>query len=141
MNKKEVLLLALSGGHRFSPVQVQKLFFLIDKNVGAQIGGPFFNFSPYDYGPFDKAVYNELSSLKDTGLIEVYDNSHPSQRCYLLSKAGEVEAEDVLKRQQPQVVDYILSLSRFVRSLSFKDLVSAIYKAYPDMKINSIFAE
>ncbi len=141
MNKKEILLLGLKGGYRFSPVQVQKLFFLIDKNIAPQIGGPFFNFSPYDYGPFDKAVYNELSLLKEDGLVEVSGNTNPSQRYYYLSKAGEEKAGDILKRQQSQVVDYITALSIFVRSLSFKELVSAIYKAYPDMKINSIFAE
>ena len=89
MDKKEVLLLGLSGGHRFSPVQVQKLFFLIDKNAGVQIGGPFFNFVPYAYGPFDKTVYTELKLLADSGLIEISYNSRPSQRYYQLSQAGE----------------------------------------------------
>ena len=33
----------------------------------------------------------------------------------------------------------IEQVSKFVRSLSFEQLVSAIYKAYPRMKANSVF--
>lgn len=41
MNKRELLLVALGSGGKYShtPVQVQKLLFLIDKNVGERIGG------------------------------------------------------------------------------------------------------
>ena len=37
------------------------------------------------------------------------------------------------------VMSYIKEVSKFVRALSFADLVSAIYKAYPEMKANSVF--
>lgn len=36
---------------------------------------------------------------------------------------------------------YIGKVSTFVRTRSFNDLVSAIYKAFPEMKANSIFRE
>jgi hypothetical protein len=44
-------------------VQVQKLFFLLDENIAADLGGRQFSFEPYDYGPFDRAVYSELELL------------------------------------------------------------------------------
>ena len=34
---------------------------------------------------------------------------------------------------------YIRSASNFVRNHSFSKLVSAIYKAYPEMQANSVF--
>jgi uncharacterized protein len=37
--------------------------------------------------------------------------------------------------------EFIGDMSRFVRTRSFKDLVSAIYKAFPEMRVNSVFRE
>ena len=141
MQRKEIILLGMAGGHRFSPVQVQKLFFLIDKNIGARVGGPFFSFTPYDYGPFDKAVYAELEKLKNEDLVEIVNGAQPSMRYYQLSKEGEIFAEEIRSKNPVDISSYVETLSRFVRSLSFKDLVSAVYKAYPDMKANSVFTE
>ena len=55
----------------FAPVQVQKLFFLIDQDVAGPVGGPFFNFEPYDYGPYDKDVYRQLEMLEVEGLVYI----------------------------------------------------------------------
>jgi hypothetical protein len=38
-----------------------------------------------------------------------------------------------------KAIAYIRQASEFVRSLSFTQLVSAIYKAYPEMRENSVF--
>jgi hypothetical protein len=141
MNKKEILLLSLSGGYRFSPVQVQKLLFLIDKNLPDTAGTPFFNFQPYDYGPFDKDVYLELEGLSKEGLVEIYQEHLSGHRWYALTPEGAKKAQDLAARLDAKSADYIEKLSEFVRSLSFRDLVSAIYKAYPETKINSVFAE
>jgi uncharacterized protein YwgA len=141
MNKKEILLLSLSGGYRFSPVQVQKLLFLIDKNLPDTAGTPFFNFQPYDYGPFDKDVYLELEDLSKEGLVSISQEHLSSHRCYALTPEGNKKAQDVAARLDTKNAHYIRKLSEFVRSLSFRDLVSAIYKAYPETKVKSVFAE
>jgi uncharacterized protein YwgA len=141
MNQREILLVSLLGGYSFSPVQVQKLLFLVDKNLPRTIGAPFFNFQPYDYGPFDKNVYLELENLSKEGLVEIsYENS-ASQRWYTLTLQGNKKAQDIAAQLDSKNADYIKSLSDFVRRLSFCDLVSAIYKAYPETKVKSVFAE
>ena len=64
--RQELVLAALAAGEsnsELSPVQAQKLFFLIDQNVSASIGGQQYNFQAYDYGPFDRAVYSDLDWL------------------------------------------------------------------------------
>ena len=63
--------LATARGGKFAPVQIQKLFFLIDENLADRIGGPYFAFEPYDYGPFDKSVYRELEALAIAGLVAI----------------------------------------------------------------------
>ena len=64
-HRRRVVLAALACKDRaaFAPVQVQKLFFLLDENVADELGGRQFDFQPYYYGPFDREVYAELQTL------------------------------------------------------------------------------
>ena len=65
MDQKNIILasMAASDGATHTPVQIQKLLFLIDKKLSDELGGPFFNFIAYDYGPFDKEIYKLLEEL------------------------------------------------------------------------------
>jgi len=139
MDRRSVVLAALAPalGAAHTPVQVQKTLFLIDKEIPALLGGPFFDFRPYDYGPFDKDVYNTLEALKRDGLVEV--EVGPGLRRYRLTEAGQRDGSKLLQVIDPRASKYINDVSKFVRSLSFDQLVAAIYKAYPDMKANSVF--
>jgi hypothetical protein len=52
LTRKELVLAGLAAGGRyatFSPAQVQKLFFLIDREAAHWVDGPHFGFMPYDY--------------------------------------------------------------------------------------------
>ena len=59
--------LSTAGGAEWTPVQLQKIFFLLDQTIGPALGGPKFNFEPYDYGPFDAEVYRRVEALQATG--------------------------------------------------------------------------
>jgi uncharacterized protein len=80
MDRQSLLLAALaaSDGATHSPVQVQKLFFLLDSEIPSYTGGPHFHFIPYDYGPFDAAVYDELANLEEQGFVVI--EREPSTR-------------------------------------------------------------
>ena len=54
INRKELVLatLAAADGARFTPVQLQKAIFLLDRNLPADLLDTKFGFVPYDYGPF-----------------------------------------------------------------------------------------
>ena len=61
LNQADVIAAAFAAagpGAAFDPIRVQKLLFLIDREASDQIGGPFFDFQPYHYGPFDRAIYS-----------------------------------------------------------------------------------
>ena len=137
MNRRGLVLAALAttGGAPLTPVQVQKLFFLIDREAAHLVDGPHFRFQPYHYGPFDKSVYQQLEALQREGLVDI----HP--RSYSLTPEGQREGEAHLERLHPKAKEYIQRVSAFVRRLSFSALVSAIYKAYPEMRANSVFQE
>ena len=73
MERQDFILATLCSNpeHKYSPVQLQKLFFLIDRLLSKKIGKEFFHFEPYHYGPFDQAVYEELNILYIKDLIEI----------------------------------------------------------------------
>ncbi len=140
--RQKVVLAALAAdpGAKFAPVQVQKMFFLMDENIAKEFGRKHFNFEPYDYGPFDKSVYDELESLSRLGLVAVENPESRAQRRYALSIEGQDLGAEALGSFSEKASEYVAQLSKWVRSLSFAELVGAVYRAYPRMKENSIFS-
>jgi uncharacterized phage-associated protein len=141
MTREQIVLAALasSNGATHTPVQVQKLLFLIDKQIPLAVHGPHFNFEPYDYGPFDSQVYDTLDHLNSEGLIETEFSANLRWKKYRTTEAGLEQGNRILGQLDTNTAEYIRELSSWVRGLSFADLVSSIYNAYPEMKVNSIF--
>jgi uncharacterized protein len=140
-HRQKFMLAALAADRAgsFAPVQVQKLFFLLDKNLAADFGGPQFNFEPYDYGPFDRAVYSELETLAQNGLVAIEAAPGASRRKFSLTAAGYDAGQAVFGQLNARARDYMMTVSAWVRSLGFAELVGSIYKQYPEMKANSVF--
>ena len=142
LNKEQVVLAALASaaGEVFTPVQIQKLLFLLEKRLWPNHKlGPYFDFAAYDYGPFDADVYVVLENLQKKGLVEIFNKPHLRWNKYKSTTKGAAEGEAVLQSLGENVRNYFQALSEFVRRLSFAELVGAIYKAYPEMKVNSVF--
>jgi hypothetical protein len=140
MERQNLVLAALAAGGEnasYWPVQVQKLLFLVDREASALVNGPHFEFKPYDYGPFDRAVYVELESLSAQGLVKMQDTGR--YRVYTLSPEGYRRGIDSLRGLGESARVYIEQAARWVRGLNFQQLVAAIYNRYPDMKVNSVF--
>jgi hypothetical protein len=140
MTRSEILLAGLAAGGEnatYTPVQVQKLFFLLDWEASAALGGPFFKFVPYDYGPFDQAVYAGLDDLARRNLASIQNTGR--YRVYGLAQAGHQEGRRLLMTMQPSAREYVSNVANWVRQLSFQQLVAAIYNRYPEMKVNSVF--
>jgi len=139
------MMMAPAGTAMHTPVQVQKLAFLIDQLLGEAIGGTGFDFKPWHYGPFDKAVYRALEGLERENLVEINDMSaqmQPTQ--YRLTASGESEGADlleVLRDRDPDAAEYIETLSNWVGEQSFASLLRAIYARFPEMAINSVFKD
>jgi hypothetical protein len=142
MTRQQFMLavLAAGNGEAHNSVQVQKLFFLIDRKVPARVGGPWFDFQPDAYGPFDKAVATELRALEGQGLVAV-SRERPPSRTYRLTAEGLAEGQKHLAELPPETAEYIRRLSEWVRRLSFFALVTSIYREFPEMRVNAVFQE
>lgn len=138
MDVKDLVLAALAaGGQRavYNPTHVQKLFFLIDRELAAWVDGPYFNFQPYHYGPFDRKVYDVLTTLAAKSLVTIHqENEFP---VYALTDQGQFEGYACLSKQSDEVVRCLTQCARWVRTQSFQSLLTEIYARYPDMTVNS----
>ncbi|MEE9465711.1 MAG: hypothetical protein V3W14_09105 [Candidatus Neomarinimicrobiota bacterium] len=142
LDKEQLVLavLATADGGSFEPVQIQKLLFLIDERLSRSLGRKYFHFKPYDYGPFDSAVYRVLERLETQGHVEIYPGDGATRRQYRASNSGKDIGDEYLRSLPGKLDEKIVELSRFVRSLSFSDLISAIYNEFPKMRVNSVFS-
>lgn len=141
VTRQDIVLAGLAAAGQnasFTPVQIQKLFFLIDREIGALVDGPHFSFEPYDYGPFDHSVYREIEGLRAQNWTTVERGQYTRE--YALTDDGYREGTGRLQQMPAVAREYLVNAARWVRSLSFSQLVSAIYQHYPDMKAKSIFS-
>ena len=144
MRRKDwtLLVIAAARGESVSPVQLQKALFLIAENLtpGQRGTTSFYHFVAYDYGPFDQTAYADAEVLEREGLIRIYSQPY-RYRVYVSTPTGSNRAEVLRQELAVEVVEYLDRVVDWVRSLSFNDLVRAIYRSYPQMKVNSVFAE
>lgn len=139
LTRDDVVLAAMAPaeGRPHTPVQLQKLLFLIDENISGVLGGRKFDFIPYAYGPFDRAIYDVLKSLRNSGFaLEVPNHTWTD---WSLTVEGQRRGHEALQSLPSRAREYIKEASMFVRKLSFSELVAAIYRAYPQMRVNSVF--
>lgn len=141
LSNKDWLLISLAASKlgRMTPVQVQKTLFLLGKEAPKHVGPDFYQFEPYDYGPFNSTVYRDLESLAEDGAIAV--EPMPMQRwpIYAITPAGEQRAAVAKQHLEAKTVEFVSAVVNWVTSLNFPDLVRAIYARYPDFKVKSVF--
>jgi uncharacterized protein YwgA len=138
MEPKDLLLACLSvaGKESYQPVQIQKLVFLLqDRGLKETV----FNFVPFDYGPFDPQIYVKLEELSDEGFVEILGESFAKNRRYKLKPEGYEKANAAFNKLSKENQEFIVRLYRWMKKLTFAQLVGAVYADYPDMRKNSVF--
>lgn len=144
LSRDEVTLvvLAFADGGSFTPVQIQKAMFLAsDKVASAFRRDSRYEFQPYDYGPFDRQVYSDVEGLERRGLSQINQQPGNRWRTYAASSRGIAEGRRLAQQLSAEQQEILVTIVRLVRSLSFNDLVSAIYRAYPNMRERSVFRD
>lgn len=137
------VLLALDAAEQKSltPVQLQKSLFILGMRRRHSLTGPFYNFRAYHYGPFDADVYRDSDALIEEGFVELHESRHATVRAYALSGAGRNAALAAKDAVSNDLVHYLHDVVLWAQSLSFDELVRAIYDAYPEMRVNSLFRD
>jgi hypothetical protein len=141
MTKRDWTLLAIAAaeGEPLTPVQLQKALFLLGKMKPGSVGRHYYKFIPYNYGPFDGSIYRDAESLAGDGYVAIQPSQQGKWVQYAATARGSLIAKQLEAAADPSAADYLRRVVVWVRSLSFQDLVKAIYTHYPEYKANSVF--
>ena len=139
--RQDWLLLALSKspGGVMSPVQIQKSMFLFGQEVGSLVGPEFYSFEPYDYGPFDAAIYLDLRRLMNEGHVRGEWSPDRSWKNYTITRSGRNVVLALERDADPRLTEFLGRIVDWVKGQSFSDLLRSVYAAYPEFAVNSVF--
>ena len=143
LTRQDWLLLALakSPGGTMSPVQVQKALFLFGQEVGGSLGTQFYSFEPYDYGPFDAAIYVDLRRMTSLGHVRGEWSPGRGWKNYTITGPGREAARELESDADARLAAFLERIVAWVRARSFSELLRSVYAAYPEFAVNSMFRE
>lgn len=144
MNPTDTTLLAIACAPRpLQPVQLQKSLFLLARKTPRDMlaEGARYDFKAYDYGPFDSQIYNDAEQLEQQGLVTIRKPPETRYKEFTATAAGKARADLLKQEMAPQVYNYLRDLVTYTQSVTFNQLVGAIYREFPDMKENSVFRD
>ncbi len=133
-SRKDIVTAALAAGGSeaaLDVIRLQSLVFLIDEVVSERIGGPFFSFEPYHYGPFDHQIIAVISAMVTEGDACI-DASGTT-----LTRAGRHQGDAMLCSFPEPVADYFQRAARWVRFVPLRPMLAAIDREFPEMTANN----
>lgn len=141
LQNKDWTLLAISAaqGESLTPVQLQKSLFLMGQNAPWAVGRSYYHFSPYNYGPFSQRVYTDAEVLARDGLVRIERRPGQSWVEYSATPVGLRKAAEIERQVPSSAAEYLRSVVAWAHGLTFGELVSAIYSAFPEQRVNSVF--
>ena len=141
LTRQDWLLLALSKspGGALSPVQIQKALFLFNQEAGGSIGTEFYSFEPYDYGPFDAAIYVDLRRMMNGGHVRGEWRPGRRWKSYTITRHGRRAALVLEHDADARLTEFLGRIVVWVKGRSFSDLLRSVYAAYPEFAVNSVF--
>lgn len=110
-----------------SHLEMVKWCFLLATEMPSKGGDSFYQFVPYQYGPFSFALFQEMNKLIEEGLIKL-----PDKKSW--SATGHYDCVDDLKSQ---VRTDIFDIVKIFGNQKIDDVVEHIYTKYPYYTINS----
>ena len=137
MKREDLLLkiIAAAGGERLTPVQLQKVAFLVGKQFANDLPD-YYEFEKYHYGPFCVDLYRDAEALQRDGLISITLNPRGGWKEFAATPKGiEVGVEE----NPGRVASFIAERVTWAMDMSFQELVRAVYRSHPQYRENSVF--
>ena len=144
MNREEWVVLALdcAGNQALTPAQLQKSLFLLGKEMPDNLGTPdFYKFSPYNYGPFCKQIYDDAEALAERGIATILREPGVQYLQYALTPDGRDAARGIRNQADRRSVVYLEQVVNWAKRKTFSELVRSIYQKYPEFRQNSVFQD
>ena len=129
LKRQRILLHLLKRADKpLTRIELTKWCFLLRHEMPSQGGSSFFDFVPYQYGPFSFSMYQELDKLAAQSFVET-----PDDKSVVLTPLGESEASSPSDVAQ----DVEVLASRF-RGMSTNRLLDYVYDRFPEFTVNSV---
>jgi uncharacterized protein YwgA len=143
MRREDWLLLLLGfkgqdSSPSLDPVRIQKGMFLVAKESGLPETETY-QFVAYNWGPYSRALRNDLGLLVNQGYAQARDVPGYSWKRYALTEAGIDRARELLNESPADAARAVAEIKRRVTGMSFTKLLDDVYAAYPDYAVNSLF--
>ena len=142
MLREDWLLLVVAAGDKpLTPVQLQKTLFLIGQEGLPDTSNSYYDFTPYHFGPFDSAIYQDADRLDAEGLVVRHRSAVGTWTDTAVTGSGRYRASALEEKLPKPTVSYIHRLVEWAQKLSFRELVGAVYRKHPEFRANSVFQE
>ena len=135
VRRKDWLLLAL--GERIEPIQLQKTLFKFAQESGAPEKETY-TFQPYNWGPCSFKVYDDLSALREAGLVE-FEPSGRGWNAYRVTGRGKEQITKLVHRADPRLLRKLEEARHYVTTRGFARLLEDVYEQYPEYASQSLF--
>lgn len=129
--------IAEAGSRGLTPIQIQKAMFLLKMEAGRYVGDLFYNFVPYNYGPFSSTIYGDVDGLVLAGLVQEAFSGRYSVYC--VTEAGQERAAKIMDHVDSRARGYVETMVSWIASVDFRQLLRSIYAKYPAYAQKSVF--
>jgi len=140
IEKKDILLALIytpikGKENMMSPIQIMKSLFLLKQELNLE---NFYEFIPYLYGPCSFEVYSDLIKLKNEDFVDEVLTSF-SWKFWRITRQGKIYIKKKLPEFNKKLISKIQEIKEKVLSMNFTELLSYVYKRYPEFAKNSVF--
>jgi uncharacterized protein YwgA len=134
-----ILKIAKDLGVSVSATKLQKLVFLIEKELNFNLG---YEFIPYYFGPFSKELQDDVYRLKNLGYVEVKEEAVEDfvsgaiigfKKVYKISDKVTFDFSSLDKNFVEFVVTHL--------KIPLDDLLKYVYVKYPEYTVNSVIKD
>ncbi|MCK6478611.1 MAG: hypothetical protein HUU06_01350 [Planctomycetaceae bacterium] len=151
-----VLLLYVMNEIRGFTQAVKMLLLVGEEGMAKRFVPDYYQHVAYDYGPFDKAVYDDIAGLRRAGVLEavrpprrgrqqdddvdLVRGSKEVEYTFRLTAKGKRVAESLARSAEardPAILAGVRDVSSKYGSLPLKDLVRLVYERYPALTTKS----
>lgn len=121
----------------------EKLVFVMQKRIIEQMRLSItlnsYQFRPFNFGPFDENVLDDLESLKLVGMVENVGESDANETYKITDKGKEIVTKLIKNKQIPEMfVEEVRKLTKEYGEMSLDKLLRNVYINYQEYTTNSV---
>ncbi|MCK4797418.1 MAG: hypothetical protein KAT05_08555 [Spirochaetes bacterium] len=106
-----------------------KQFFVFVKEINKFLD-EYFNFIPYDYGPYSFVLKNDIDNISKKGFIEI--KKYEDRQDFILTESGIKKSRILFDRVDEKTKESLQNLRREATELGYRGVLRYVYSRYPE---------